>query len=345
MKVRYAAAGVALSLAGLGLTGCGDSAPSSEATKPEKIDVQQSAAWLESAAAVRTTLGLSGDVAALKKLAEAKGEKVSKEDEAAMELLTSAKIVVVSSAKAQNDPSALSSVAVQVGGQDLVSAVLSQKDAYLKIDPEQLPASLDAQVKKSGGDVTQIAGMIDMFAPGAGDVLRNKWVHIDLAAVYELAGQPEPTPDAAAQAKAQKVLEDLLAKVTVVDGSADGHKVATVKGEDLKVAVGELVSIGSDVAGEGASPEQLKDLKKELDEAELPAETKVDLYLDGDKLVKVGVDLMQFDKENTTAGQPLNLEIGFEEAQPVTAPADAKDVDLSKALENLKGMMGGSLNG
>jgi hypothetical protein len=347
VKVRYAAAGVTLALAGLGLTGCGDStAESSDPAKPEKIDVQQSAAWLEKAEAVKFTFGLSGDVAALQQLGDDSGEKLTKDEEDVLELLTSAKIVVVGSAKAAGDPTSLGSVAVQFDGQDMLSAVLNQDDLYLKADLEQLPASLSQQLEKAGtGDPTQLAGMADMFAPGAGDVLRNKWVHLDLADVYELSGQPKPkaSPDAATQAKAQKVLQDLLAKVTITEDSADAaHKVATVKGADLKTAVEKLYTIGADVAGTAAAT---KDFKKELDKADLPAETKVDLYFNGDKLVKVGVDIMQFDKTKAASGQPVNLEIEFAEAKPVTAPAGAKDLDLGKAVANFKKMRGGALDG
>jgi hypothetical protein len=333
--------GVALSVAGFGLTGCGNGDEQAGAPA-EKIDVTQSAAWMEDADALQSTFTVTGDPAAIKAFAEAGAEdgKISPDEQKYVDLLTSAKIIAVGSS---HDAAALGSVVVQLDGADVISAVTSKDDLYLKTDPGKLPASLDKELEKSGAGVTQLAGMLDMFAPGAGDVLRNKWVHLDLADVYKATGQPRPTADAATQAKAQKIIQDLLAKVVVAPDAADpAHRVATVKGTDLKAAVKQLSSLGAGLAGSAAP---LAEMEKAVDAAKFPAETKVDLYLDGEKLTKVGVDVTQFDTETAALKQPVNVEISFAEAAPVTAPTGAKDLDLSKLMENFKSMLGGQLNG
>jgi hypothetical protein len=341
VKVRYAAAGVALSVAVLGLTGCGNGTEEAGAPAAEKIDVKQSAAWMEEADALQYTIGVTGDPAAIKAFAEAGAEdgKISADEQKYLDLLTSVKIIAVGS----QDEKAPGSVVVQLDGDDLISVVTSKDDLYLKADADKLPASLGTELEKSGASLTQLAGMLDMFAPGAGDVLRNKWIHLDLAEVYKATGQPRPTPDAAAQAKGQKVIEDLLAKVVVTPDPADpAHQVATVKGADLKATVKELYTLGSAYAGSAAP---LAEMEKAVDKAKFPAETKVDLYLDGEKLTKVGLDVTQFDAETAALKQPVNVEISFAEAAPVTVPTGAKDLDLSKLMENFKSMLGGQLEG
>jgi hypothetical protein len=345
VKVRYAALGVALSVAGLGLTGCGNGTDPTGASA-EKIDVQQSAAWMEDVDALQYTFSIAGEPAAVKAFA-ATGEddgKISADDEKYLDLLTSAKIIVVGE---PNNQDSLASVVIQLDGADLISKVTGKDDLYLKADADKLPPALGSELEKSGASLTQVAGMLDMFAPGSGDVLRNKWVHLNLSDVYDATGQTRPTPDAAMQAKGQKLIEDLLAKVVVTPDAADpAHRVATVKGEDLKAAVKGLYSLGSQAMGTGAgSAPSLEEFQKALDDAKFPAETKVDLYFDGEKLIKVGVDVTQFDPETAALKQPVSVEISFAEAAPVTAPTDAKNLDLTKLMDNFKSMLGDKLKG
>src|SRR3954454_18622246 len=170
-----------LMVVGLGLTGCGKAEQAME-----KVDAKQAAAWIDDADAVQVTASLDADPAALKAFADTHPD-VTAEDHAAVELLADAKVIAVGST---DDAAGLGSVTVQLGGKDAVSVVGGGDDLYLKIDPSALPPSMASSM---GGDPTQLAGMLDLFSPGAGDALRNKWVHIDADQLAALAGDKAPS--------------------------------------------------------------------------------------------------------------------------------------------------------
>lgn len=339
VKMRLMAAGAALCLVGLGLTACGggdDTATdTTEGSSAESIDVKAASAWLDEADAVTYTITVALDQAAVDALNAQEKKKSDRLSAEAVDMINDATVVVTASTK---DEAAASAISVQFGGASVIDVVADQKTLYLKVDGSSLPQMLDDELQKSGADLTQAAAMLDMFAPGAGDVLRNKWVSIDLEQIQELSGAtPTVTPDAGTAQEAQKIVKGLLDKVTVAEDSSDPtHRTATIKGADLKEVIGELSALGAQ-AGADSIPQT-----KELENAELPDEITVDLYFDGDQVNKVGIDLMQFaDDPSVTEG--AELLIAFAEGTPVAAPSDAKKIDLSKIADSMKGMMGGGL--
>jgi hypothetical protein len=336
VKTRFAAASAALVLAALGLTGCGDAQQAKE-----KVDLKQSAAWLKDAEAVQYTISAPIDAATLKKLNEDESEDPAPQE--VLDLVGKVSVVVTGSPKDKSAPAAIS---VRVGSADLVSVVVTQKDLYAKLDAAQIPASLTDQLKKKGANLTQVAGMLDMVAPGAGDLLRNKWVHIKTDQLKDAGSLASavPSPDAVSMEKVNQAFESLLSKAAIVQDEKDpSHSVATVQGDDVRATLKTVLDEQAKAQGGDESGPTGKLRKKlEGDGVNGVKEVKIDLYTTDGDLQRVRVDIAQFAPADDPAPGPLPVEVAFSKAKPVVAPSDAKDVDLSKIEDNMKGMMGGS---
>jgi hypothetical protein len=331
VKTRSGVVAALLMVVGLGLSGCGKAEQAME-----KLDAKQAAAWIDEAGAVQVTVSLDADPAALKAFADS-DPAFTAEDQEAVELLSDAKIIAVGNT---DDAAGLGSVTVQLGGKDALSVVGGGDDLYLKIDASALPKSTTSSL---GADPTQLAGMLDLFAPGAGDALRNKWVHIDADQLAALAGEGSPsakqTPDAKTVEQMTDALKDLLSKATIVDDPNDPtHKVVTVKSADIEAAMTKFHSLDK---GGMASKYLLED---KVDTTDLPETITVDAYVTDGDLTRLSIDLTQFDKADKAAG-PVRLDLAFAEAAPVVAPTGAKDLDITKLARGLLGQFSEKLGG
>lgn len=330
MKTRFAAIAAVLAVTGLGLTGCGQAQQAIE-----KVDVKQAAAWIDEADAVQVTMSIDADLSALKALAR-RDPSVTPQDETSLELLADAKVVAVASTKGE---AGLGSLVVLLKGKDVVNVVAGSDDLYFKIDAPALPASLTSHL----GDLAQLSTLLDLFAPGAGDALRNTWVHVESDQVKELVGDhargTELTPDATTAQEVSGALKELLAKATIVQDPTDpSHKVVTIKSSDLKDTVTTLRAIDRS----GVVSRYLA--RGKIPGEDVPDEISADVYVEDGDLRRLSIELNQFGKADESTA-PVRLDLAFAEASPVVAPSGAKDLDLSVPAQGLLGQFSEKLGG
>ncbi|GAA4936272.1 hypothetical protein [Actinoplanes utahensis] len=218
------------------------------------------------------------------------------------------------------------------------------KVAYFKVPVNEL-------VTKFGGtkaDVDEIRTEVGASVPGIDTLLNGGWVSISADDVAKFAEgttgvKPSASVDPAEQEKIvaefKTSAENLLESADIVRDEKDKtHLVVTTstvkafnEGKRLLDAIAKLAP--------AETGEVLKEATAELGK-ETPADKPIvlDLWIDNGNFKAFEINLLQFDTGNTgRASVRVEIATGAE----ISAPGDAKKLDVSKIVEGLSQGMGG----
>jgi hypothetical protein len=312
---------VALLAASTVVSGCGQAEQ-----VMRKLDVKSAAAWIEDAPAVRATISLDAQPDALAALVREHGgdSGVTKrllDDPALLQAVANARVVVVGAPGG----TALTAATVQVGETDLAELVLGGRDVLARIDAARLAAYLPGGGPLAGKDPAGLALLLDLAAPGTGDVVRGRWVAADTQAAAQWAG---PRLGAVlvggeqAMPAVARAFETVVRRATIREDPADpAHTTMTITGDDLRAVLGSKAP------------------------AKLPATLTFDAYTTDGRLDRLSVDLGQFADGAKATGSggpgagPVRLTVRLEQAQPVRAPSGPRRLDLA-GLPTLTKLLG-----
>ncbi|GIF11656.1 hypothetical protein [Actinoplanes teichomyceticus] len=214
--------------------------------------------------------------------------------------------------------------------------------AYLKVPVGELATKFGA----SKADIDSIRQEMGSAIDGIGTLIDGGWIAIAAADLKKLSesatgvtpsASPSVDPQQSEQlaAELKTSAENLMQGAEVVRDEKDKtHLVVTTSTVKAYEEGKRLVGALQKVAGESASGALDKALGSELDKAPADKPIVMDLWVDNGTFKAFEINLLQFaDGATGRASLRVELSTGID----ITAPADAKKLDLSKIVEAIGG--------
>ncbi|HEY4409786.1 MAG TPA: hypothetical protein VGO87_07875 [Acidimicrobiia bacterium] len=338
MKLRSCV--IATVLAAMVLTGCG----AGEKISPQLAmrDAANSTVKAKQGTFTFSIVGAESDLNAVLN----EGAKLSEEDRKGLQLLSQSHISLTTA----QDMFALD---VKVGDVDhAVELRYVGKKVYLRAD-------VPALVKLMGASPDEVNATVDGLAqngfPFLKDAAAGKWLTADFGAMGDMfkglakqlaggagAGAPATTPTSAPTASQFKQAKDAIGKAL-----RDNTSIAKQKGDDTGDHY--LVTVNS-LRGLYAAVLPVISQFPIPGGARAPAASEVpdrpvaiDAWVKGGRIVRIEVPLNQFDTQAPPGRVAVRVDIA-RDASPVTAPADAVNVDIAGILQKAMQMFLGGMS-
>jgi hypothetical protein len=353
---RVGVAGLAAVMAGaLVLGACGSSAP---ASAPPKQAVNQAFRALGSQSGLDLHISLGVTAAQLQQMARADGGSSALTPHVADDIASSSIVIdyntgngkAINNTAAATDHAQQFGLAVQVGTSDPIQLRYLDQTIYLRADVATLLRDLGQDPSKAAGFGQAVQGA-NQYVPGIAALGQGNWVSVPVSALTGLlkglpaAGSSAATP--ASPAVSKQMLSQLhqafTSNATYTDlGTKSGR---TEYQASLAVrpfvqqalsAVGSSLGSLSNVPGASSITGSINSSINKI-----PANQKllVDVWVSHNKVQEIDIDLNQFSHKFAFA-VPVRILIG--PGAPVTAPAGATPLNLSKLGGLLGGMLGGA---
>ncbi len=353
---RIGIAGLSAVMAGaLVLAACGSSAPAGAAPK-QAVNQAFDALGQQSGIGLHISLGVSP--AHLQQMAASDGGSSALTPQVAGDLAASSIVVdyntgngkSLSDSQAAGNKDQQFGLAVQVGTSDPVQLRYLNQTIYLKADLATLLKDLGQDPSKAQSFSRSVDGA-NQYVPGLSALGQGNWVSVPSSALTTLLqGLQSKLPSSSASAPTPAMSKQMLSQLHLAFTSNTTYALAGTQGGrthyTLTVAVRPFVqdvltTLGSSL-GNLASVPGASSIAKNINSSisKIPANQKlvVDVWVSNKKVQEIDIDVNQF-KHRYAFAVPVRILIG--PGAPVTVPAGATPLNLSK----LGGMLGGVLGG